>query len=46
MNNIRDDCHEMGLEVIMRLDLAASDRGEWRKSVVVLPERAEAYSLH
>ena len=46
MDNIRDDRHEMGLEVIDATALAASERGHWRKSVVRLPERAEASSWH
>ena len=39
INNLREDCEEMGLDVVEACRLAASDRDVWRKSVLRLSER-------
>jgi len=42
MANVQEDCAEMSLDIIGATRLAASDRDEWRKQVLKLPEHAVA----
>ena len=39
INNLREDCDELGLNVVEACRLAASDRAVWRSSVLRLSER-------
>ena len=42
LDNIREDCLEINLDVVGATRLAASDREKWRSQVVKLPEHATA----
>jgi len=39
INNLKEDCDELGLNVVEACRLAASDRDVWRSSVLRLSER-------
>ena len=42
IDNVREDCAEMSLDIIGATRLATSDRDEWRRQVLKLPEQAIA----
>ena len=42
IDNVREDCAEMSLDIIGATRLATSDRDEWRRQMLKLPEHAIA----
>jgi hypothetical protein len=41
LNNIEDDCKDMGLNMVEATRLAASDRDGWRNSILKMPKRGQ-----